>query len=44
VDTGTYGRWRYIARLNVFVLVNSVDDDVRFYKHTAGCGVRRSED
>lgn len=37
-DTGTYGRWRYIPRLNVFVLVNSVDDDVHFYKHTARCG------
>jgi len=35
---GTYGRWRYIPRLNVFMLVNSVDEDVYFYKHTAGCG------
>jgi hypothetical protein len=38
VDTGTYGRWRYIPRLNVFMLVNSVDDDAHFYKHTSGCG------
>jgi hypothetical protein len=35
---GTFGRWRYIARVNAFVLVNSVDADVVFYKHTAGCG------
>ncbi len=35
---GTYGRWRYAERYNVFVLVNSVDDDVYFYKHRAGCG------
>lgn len=35
---GTYGRWRYAARYNVFVLVNSPTDDVVFYKHTAGCG------
>jgi hypothetical protein len=35
---GTYGRWRYIPRLNVFILVNGVDQDVYFYKHTAGCG------
>lgn len=35
---GTYGRWRYIERLNVFILVNSVDDDVYFYKHSEGCG------
>lgn len=31
---GTYGRWRYDAALNVFILVNSVDEDVAFYKHT----------
>ncbi len=35
---GTYGRWRYVAAYNVFVLVNSVDENVYFYKHTAGCG------
>ena len=38
VDAGTYGRFRYVARLNVFVLVNSIDENVHFYKHTAGCG------
>lgn len=35
---GTYGRWRYIAKYNVFILVNGPNDDVTFYKHTAGCG------
>ncbi len=35
---GTYGRWRYIPRVNAFILVNDVDQDVVFYKHTAGCG------
>ncbi len=35
---GTFGRWRYVPRLNVFVLVNGADQDVLVYKHTAGCG------
>jgi hypothetical protein len=35
---GTYGRWRYVAAYNVFILVNSVDENVYFYKHTSGCG------
>jgi hypothetical protein len=35
---GTFGRWRYIRAYNVFILVNSVDDNVYFYKHTTGCG------
>jgi hypothetical protein len=38
VATGTYGRLRYIAQYNVFVLVNGPDENVFFYKHTAGCG------
>jgi hypothetical protein len=38
VGQGTYGRWRYVPRYNVFILVNEPDEDVRFYKHTAGCG------
>ncbi|MEQ1502842.1 MAG: hypothetical protein ABMB14_11460 [Myxococcota bacterium] len=41
VGNGTYGRWRYVAYLNVFVLVNHPEDDVHFYKNTAGCGVAR---
>lgn len=35
---GTYGRFRYIAYLNVFILVNAPADDVFFYKLTPGCG------
>ncbi|MEQ1502843.1 MAG: hypothetical protein ABMB14_11465 [Myxococcota bacterium] len=41
VPNGTYGRWRYIDHLNVFILVNEPEDDVYFYKNTAGCGVGR---
>ena len=37
-ENGTYGRWRYIAEYNVFILVNSIEEDVYFYKHTAGGG------
>jgi hypothetical protein len=29
---GTYGRFRYIASKNVFVVVNSIDEDVFIYK------------
>ncbi len=35
---GTFGRWRYVSAYNVFILVNSVDENVYFYKHTSGCG------
>jgi len=35
---GTYGRWRYVPRVNAFLLVNDVDQDVVFYKHSAACG------
>lgn len=35
---GTFGRFRYVVRYNVFVLVSSADADVMFYKHTPGCG------
>lgn len=38
VAAGTYGRFRYVPRLNVFVLVNVATENVHFYKHTAGCG------
>lgn len=34
--TGTYGRWRYLPRYNVFILINDVNDDVYFFKNTAG--------
>lgn len=35
---GTYGRWRYVSRVNAFLLVNSIDEDVWVYKHTPRCG------
>ena len=35
---GTYGRWRYVERYNVFVLVNDASQNVSFYKHTPRCG------
>jgi hypothetical protein len=35
---GTYGRFRYIPSKNAFVVVNSVDEDVYFYKLSAGTG------
>jgi len=38
VTNGTFGRFRYIPQYNVFVLVNRWDEDVHFYKRTAGCG------
>jgi hypothetical protein len=38
VEAGTYGRFRYLAAYNVFVLVNEPSENVFFYKHTAGCG------
>jgi hypothetical protein len=38
VTDGTYGRFRYIAYLNVFILVNDPAEDVHFYKLTPGCG------
>ncbi len=37
-DTGTFGRFRYVSYLNVFVLVNRAADNVSFYKLTPGCG------
>jgi hypothetical protein len=38
VGNGTYGRFRYVAYLNAFILVNNPGDDVYLYKLTAGCG------
>jgi len=32
--TGTFGRFRYVPALNVFVLVNGIDDDVFVYRLT----------
>ncbi|MBI3900081.1 MAG: hypothetical protein HY308_17570 [Gammaproteobacteria bacterium] len=33
---GVYGRWRYLERYNVFILVNSASSNVYFYKNSAG--------
>jgi len=30
--TGTYGRWRYSPRYNVFIVVNSVKQNVFAYR------------
>jgi len=38
VQAGTYGRWRYVAYVNAFVLVNEPTENVWIYKHTGGCG------
>lgn len=35
---GPFGRWRYVAALNAFVVVTGIDEDVHFYKLTAGAG------
>ena len=35
---GTFGRWRYLRKYNVFILVNDPSQNVFFYKHRAGCG------
>ncbi len=40
IDNGTFGRWRYVSYLNVFVLVNDPTEDVYVYKHTGGCGIK----
>ena len=42
VANGTFGRFRYIPYLNVFILVNKPEEDVHFYKLAAGCGTKES--
>lgn len=37
-NNGTYGRFRYIASKNAFIVVNAIDQDVYIYKLTAGGG------
>jgi hypothetical protein len=34
--TGIFGRWRYMPSVNAFILVTSAEEDVRFYKLSAG--------
>jgi hypothetical protein len=36
---GTFGRFRYSSQKNVFVVVNSTDEDVYVYRLSAGAGV-----
>jgi hypothetical protein len=36
IATGTYGRFQYDPRNNVFILVNGVDENVYIYKASAG--------
>lgn len=35
---GPFGRWRYVPALNAFVVVTGINEDVHFYKLTAGAG------
>jgi hypothetical protein len=35
---GAFGRFRYIPSKNVYIAVNSIDENVYFYKHTSGTG------
>lgn len=35
---GIYGRWRYVPGRNVFAAVTSIDEDVHFFKASAGSG------
>lgn len=35
---GTYGRWRYIPSKNVYIAVNSIYNNVFFYKLSSGSG------
>jgi hypothetical protein len=37
-SAGTYGRWRYIPSKNVFIGVNSIDQNVYIYKLSTGGG------
>jgi hypothetical protein len=39
---GTYGRWRYSEKYNVFVLVDSVDENVYLYRLSPDTGTRPS--
>jgi hypothetical protein len=39
LQTGTYGRFRYVPDDNVFILANGVDSSVYFYKHGVGAGL-----
>jgi len=36
--SGTFGRWRYVPKHNVFIMVNSTTGNVYLYRHSAGSG------
>jgi hypothetical protein len=36
---GTFGRWRYMPTYNAYILVNEINQNVYFYKLSAGAGV-----
>jgi MYXO-CTERM domain-containing protein len=36
---GTFGRFRYVPSVNAFVSVNSIDENVFFFKHGEGTGM-----
>jgi hypothetical protein len=38
MESGTFGRWRYVPKYNVFVVVSSVTGNVYLYRHSAGMG------
>jgi hypothetical protein len=38
IDVGTYGRWRYVQKYNVFVVVNSSDSSVWLYRPSSDAG------
>jgi MYXO-CTERM domain-containing protein len=41
---GTYSRWRYVPSLNVFVVVNAIDEPVYAYRLAADPGVGPNDD
>jgi hypothetical protein len=43
-QAGTNGRFRYVPSKNVFVVVNSTNEDVFIYRLTAGTGIERAAD
>ena len=38
VPFGTFGRWRYVPKHNVFIVVNSTTGSVYFYRHSSMSG------
>jgi hypothetical protein len=42
VGAGTYGAWRYVPKVNAFIVVAGVNQNVAFFKLTAGGGITQS--